>query len=398
MNGTSDAVNRWFIASVFTGLLAAGAAQALPDKFAGSWLLFLSVNGKEIGPNEITVGMKITKKEEYYVVEIEVPDVPMEEGKSGDFWKDFEQKWQAETAVLMLALIKQKCSGNYLLDDDKKALTHLNGSVRIQSRNEGRMLCVTDLGCFRRGDQSRLIERYLEQLEAEARKPKIAVDRNITVRSGQPATITFDLARRSRVGVNVTVNGESDRVITGAKRYRVSLVDQAGYQEWTKTKDVSGGHCGQLLARQLEAMQEPGCVVKPGRYHLIFYEPPPSGFSIRVSTSGGNETSARVQVVTQVADAAASRPNTGALLAEAKKLYTDQDYDAAADRSQRVLAAESNNWRAWGILGNCHYKKGRREDALAAYAKSLEANPDQPQLRSWVEKVQAEGAPAAPEK
>jgi hypothetical protein len=85
-------------------------------------------------------------------------------------------------------------------------------------------------------------------------------------------------------------------------------------------------------------------------------------------------------------------PDVDALYREAADLYTAGDYDAASQRSRRIIDMDPGNWRAWGILGNCHYARGRREEALAAYSRSLEINPDNPALRAWVEKMRQEGA------
>jgi len=82
-----------------------------------------------------------------------------------------------------------------------------------------------------------------------------------------------------------------------------------------------------------------------------------------------------------------------AVYGEAARMYAANDYEAAAERSRRVLATDPRHWRAWAILGNCEYMKGRRDDSLAAYEKSLEINPDQPELIAWVEKVKSEGVP-----
>ena len=83
-------------------------------------------------------------------------------------------------------------------------------------------------------------------------------------------------------------------------------------------------------------------------------------------------------------------PDVESLYSEASDLYVAGDYEAAARSSQRILDMDSGHWRAWALLGNCHYAKGKREEALAAYSRSLEINPDNPQLRGWVEKMRQE--------
>ena len=85
-------------------------------------------------------------------------------------------------------------------------------------------------------------------------------------------------------------------------------------------------------------------------------------------------------------------PDVESLYREAAYIYTLGDHDAASQRSQRILDIDPRHWRAWALLGNCHYAKGRREEALAAYSRSLEINPDNPQLRAWVEKM-SQGSP-----
>jgi hypothetical protein len=113
------------------------------------------------------------------------------------------------------------------------------------------------------------------------------------------------------------------------------------------------------------------------------------GLNYYFGRGNGTETSARSR---ETPTAQSVSPDVESLYREAANLYTAGDHDAAARSSQRIIDIDSGHWRAWALLGNCHYAKGKREEALAAYSRSLEINPDNPQLRAWVEKMRQEGS------
>ena len=112
------------------------------------------------------------------------------------------------------------------------------------------------------------------------------------------------------------------------------------------------------------------------------------GLNYYFGRGNGAETSARSR---ETPTAQPVTPDVESLYREAADLYTAGDHEAAAQRSQRIIDMDPGHWRAWALLGNCHYAKGKREEALAAYSRSLEINPDNLQLRAWVEKMRQEG-------
>jgi len=69
------------------------------------------------------------------------------------------------------------------------------------------------------------------------------------------------------------------------------------------------------------------------------------------------------------------------------ELYTAGQYAAARLRAEAVVREEPGHWEAWHLIGNCLYSVGNRAAAVAAYRESLKINPDNPGLKSWMERV-----------
>ncbi len=77
-------------------------------------------------------------------------------------------------------------------------------------------------------------------------------------------------------------------------------------------------------------------------------------------------------------------------LQEARSAYDRAEYDEAIRRVEAIVATAPANWRAWGLLGNIHLKMGSKKAALTAYHRSLSLNPENTQLKSWIEKLESE--------
>ena len=87
------------------------------------------------------------------------------------------------------------------------------------------------------------------------------------------------------------------------------------------------------------------------------------------------------------APAAASNPDTD--YQESVALYGAGQYDAALAKAGSAVRANQSHWQAWQMVGNCLYAKGDTAGALKAYRYSLVLNPDNPQLKAFVESVGA---------
>jgi hypothetical protein len=72
----------------------------------------------------------------------------------------------------------------------------------------------------------------------------------------------------------------------------------------------------------------------------------------------------------------------------AVELYGVGDYAGALERLRAVTGADPTNWQAWQMAGNCRYSRGDREGAIADYRRSLAINPDNGQLRGWLEQIE----------
>jgi len=77
----------------------------------------------------------------------------------------------------------------------------------------------------------------------------------------------------------------------------------------------------------------------------------------------------------------------------ANEEYTAGQYDTAIQRLKVVVKQDPKYWEAWQLLGNAYYAKGQKDDAIRAYDKSLVVNPENPQLKAWVESIRTPGPP-----
>lgn len=95
-----------------------------------------------------------------------------------------------------------------------------------------------------------------------------------------------------------------------------------------------------------------------------------------------------VAPVTQPVPVAAPVP-AAALYAAAKVKYTAGDYRGAWKDSADIIRQDPRDARAWQLLGNCQYKLGDTAGALKSFGYSLQFNPDNPALKSWVDSLNA---------
>jgi hypothetical protein len=78
--------------------------------------------------------------------------------------------------------------------------------------------------------------------------------------------------------------------------------------------------------------------------------------------------------------------------------YSQQNYDQAIRYYQYAAQLNPQLWQAYQGLGNCYYAKGDKATALTNYQKALAINPNNPQLSSFTQSLQAQvgSSPAAP--
>ena len=86
-----------------------------------------------------------------------------------------------------------------------------------------------------------------------------------------------------------------------------------------------------------------------------------------------------------LAGAEAPAPEVPALLGQA--CHALGEYQEAATYYASYLARFGANIDILNYLGTCHFQLGNTAEALKAWAKSLELNPDQEKLRALVESL-----------
>jgi len=79
---------------------------------------------------------------------------------------------------------------------------------------------------------------------------------------------------------------------------------------------------------------------------------------------------------------------------EAVSLYSAGNYSAALQKAESAAQADPKHWQAWQLAGNCRIALNDREGAIAEYGYSLAINPDNPQLKSYVDQLKGQASPA----
>src|ERR1019366_7772031 len=83
-------------------------------------------------------------------------------------------------------------------------------------------------------------------------------------------------------------------------------------------------------------------------------------------------------------------------IAAGNQYYAAKDYVKGAQYYQAATQADPNSAAAFQGLGNCEYVQGHNTEALAAYEKALNLNPNNAQLSSFVQGLSAKVGASAP--
>jgi tetratricopeptide (TPR) repeat protein len=80
----------------------------------------------------------------------------------------------------------------------------------------------------------------------------------------------------------------------------------------------------------------------------------------------------------------AAAPAAGGGLAAANGLSSQRRYSEAATAYQAVVSANPNDAKAYQGLGNCYYALKDKDNAVVAYRRALQLNPNNTALRSFL--------------
>lgn len=375
-------VTRCLVATAWGGLLlqagspAKAAAGTTQDQFIGEWLLAKYSDGGQRGyGDELTLALKISGKGNFHNVVLEVPiSYPVTE-YGGFSWPRFIERSNKSLKNMTPGAAKRKYTGDYLMDVDGGSISHPDGSVTFTFNSGSGMLCEPRLGCFRKGNQSALIESYKEQrrnnakaearakadakaeakararaeaearvraaaeakaaAEAEARKPRVILDKTFTISSRQDVGVPLTLASRSLVSFQIAAEEIDLRNSASGRnnRVRAVLLDEDGSAEWPKLKDnfsllhvfrrvekkaeTITGPCPALLKIDVAGGAAGECILEAGQYYFIFYDGYPGFRNIgQPGEATPNSFTARLQLTTallgSVADAGNADPSVSA--------------------------------------------------------------------------------------
>ena len=66
-----------------------------------------------------------------------------------------------------------------------------------------------------------------------------------------------------------------------------------------------------------------------------------------------------------------------------------RNYDSAQSLAQNLVSEYPSFAVGWSLLGNAYYLQQRHQDALAAYYKALEFDPDNIEVQNLVNKIES---------
>ncbi len=72
--------------------------------------------------------------------------------------------------------------------------------------------------------------------------------------------------------------------------------------------------------------------------------------------------------------------------------YQQKDYSKAIQYLKASVQMDPHNWQAEQVLGYSYYMTGDNAEALAAFDRSLQTNPDNPNLKGFADNVRAKSA------
>ncbi|HTT24310.1 MAG TPA: tetratricopeptide repeat protein [Candidatus Sulfotelmatobacter sp.] len=98
--------------------------------------------------------------------------------------------------------------------------------------------------------------------------------------------------------------------------------------------------------------------------------------ALQSQTSGDSSSSQKSHRKTPRRSAASDEQGPDADLSRAEELLQKRDYDGAEPLLRKAIADDPENYVAWFDLGFLENAIGRTDDSIAAYRKSVAANPD----------------------
>jgi len=76
-------------------------------------------------------------------------------------------------------------------------------------------------------------------------------------------------------------------------------------------------------------------------------------------------------------------------LVAAQAAFSLGQYEKALTILDKAVARHGSDIQLLDLIGDCYFKLGKKEEALAVWQKSLEVNPDQPELKKKIQAVKA---------
>lgn len=70
--------------------------------------------------------------------------------------------------------------------------------------------------------------------------------------------------------------------------------------------------------------------------------------------------------------------------------YNARDYRGAVQYAEAAVQGDPTHWQAWQLDGNARYALGDKKGALTVYKYSLQVNPNNPQLKGFVARLESE--------
>ena len=77
------------------------------------------------------------------------------------------------------------------------------------------------------------------------------------------------------------------------------------------------------------------------------------------------------------------------------RLYLEGQYLLAKPYYEAVVKEDPTNWKAYQALAGCDYRIGLKAEALKNYQKSLDNNPNNPDIQDFMKTIASQQSSAA---
>jgi len=164
---------------------------------------------------------------------------------------------------------------------------------------------------------------------------------------------------------------------------------RTGYQQSLDKAGTGAGFCGgggvKLYGLRLDYAYGSVGDLGSGQYVTLTWLPDRKK---TMPAQAGTASPASSTVVQDSSTIQPAREEAGKEYLAATGAYSASEYDSAVIHAEAATRIDPSHWQAWQVLGHARYARGDKKGALEAYHRAISINPDNPQLKAWVDQIE----------